>query len=231
MCPLLFIKVASIMPIIKFILISIFAHCLLMWVVFSEKDINMVVRNQELTIKLAKNSSLKAEDFRQVKIRKTQINTISSINPTNPSILKLDTKVAPNIVSDEDTQESLSLDSYKELAIKDESVVEDLQLTNEMAPKKYFSTNEVDIKALPISNLDASLVDQSNNSGLPVRLRIFIGFDGKVDSVLKLSANEQDEIFASEIQVLIEKITFLPARKDSVNVDSFQEVEFSFADM
>lgn len=219
------------MNIIKFIFISVFAHCLLIWVVFSEKEINTVVRNQEFIIKLAKDSLLKTEKVKQEKIVKTQINTISNIKPTNPSILKLDIKVNSKIVSVEDTQKVLSLDRYKELAIKGENITKDLQLTNETAPKIYYSTNEVDIKALPINNLDASLMDHSNNSGLPVRLRIFIGFDGKVDSVVRLSAIEQDEIFANEIQVLIEKTTFLPARKEGANVDSFQDVEFSFTDM
>lgn len=92
---------------------------------------------------------------------------------------------------------------------------------------QYFLINEVDIKALPISNIDISMIANIQRTGLPVKLRIYINLFGKVDTIERLSNLEQDEEFLARLEYLLKKTTFLPAKKDGTSVNSVQDVEFS----
>ena len=92
---------------------------------------------------------------------------------------------------------------------------------------KYYSINEVDIKALPVSNIDISMVSDIERSGLPIKLRIYINVFGKIDKIERLSNALQDEEFLNRIEFLLKETAFLPAKKNGVNVDFVQEIELS----
>ena len=92
---------------------------------------------------------------------------------------------------------------------------------------KYYSINEVDIKALPVSNIDISMVSDIERSGLPIKLRIYINVFGKIDNIERLSNALQDEEFLNRIEFLLKETAFLPAKKDGVNVDFVQDIELS----
>ena len=92
---------------------------------------------------------------------------------------------------------------------------------------KYYSINEVDIKALPVSNIDISMVSDIERSGLPIKLRIYINVFGKIDKIERLSNALQDEEFLNRIEFLLKETAFLPAKKNGLNVDFVQEIELS----
>ena len=92
---------------------------------------------------------------------------------------------------------------------------------------KYYSINEVDIKALPVSNIDISMVSDIERSGLPIKLRIYINVFGKIDNIERLSNAPQDEEFLNRIEFLLKETAFLPAKKNGVNVDFVQDIELS----
>jgi len=94
--------------------------------------------------------------------------------------------------------------------------------------KGYWSTSDTERKALPISNIDLSMINGQFVSGLPISLRIFISEFGRVTKIEKMNVLPQDEDFARRIEDLLYELTFIPAKKDGVDVASYQEVEFSF---
>jgi hypothetical protein len=100
-------------------------------------------------------------------------------------------------------------------------------IETDLSELRYFSINEVDIKALPISNIDMSMIANIPRTGQPVKLRIYISLLGKIDTIERLSNLEQDEEFLVRLEYLLKETTFLPAKKNGTSVSSVQDVEFS----
>lgn len=101
--------------------------------------------------------------------------------------------------------------------------------TSQSAPlADYLSEQDVEIKALPVSNIDHSKLTDVFISGLPIKMRLYINSEGRVMKVEKLAVLEQDH----ELQVALEKIlpemTFIPAKKNGLAVNSYQDIAFSF---
>jgi len=94
--------------------------------------------------------------------------------------------------------------------------------------KGFYSTKEVEMKALPISNLDISMFNGQFISGLPIKMRLYINASGSVVKIERLEILEQDAPLANRLEALLYTLTFLPARKDSLAVNSYQDVAFSF---
>ncbi|MEZ0315444.1 MAG: hypothetical protein ACAH10_00995 [Methylophilaceae bacterium] len=93
----------------------------------------------------------------------------------------------------------------------------------------YFSTRDIERKALPVSNIDLSMLSKEFISGLPIRLRLYISASGRVAKIDKLEVLPQDEEFALSIEDLLYQTTFLAAKKDGLDVPSYQDIEFSFS--
>lgn len=211
------------MTIVKCILISFLAHGLLMWISWPKKEINVEQPSKQFEIVLTKNEPLKLIGHSKNKM----VAPLTKYLPRNDLIIK-----KPFIKhNNKKLQKSLIASVNKifsENAVLQMPILEDLILNEVADHQKYYATNEVDIKALPINNIDASLVEQFAYTSMPLKLRLFINVNGRIDRVENLSVLEQDEEFFKKIEQLLKETTFLPARKESVNVDSFQDVEFSF---
>ncbi len=65
-------------------------------------------------------------------------------------------------------------------------------------------------------------------SGLPIKLRLYINAFGHVVRIDSHDVLEQDLLMAKRLEDLLRQITFLPAKRNGGNVDSYQDVEFSF---
>lgn len=124
----------------------------------------------------------------------------------------------------ESTASKVEIDSNFELTATslDESNIE-----TDISRVRYYSINEVDIKALPISNIDISMVSDIKRTGLPIKLRIYVNVFGKIDKIERLSNTPQDEEFLTRIEFLLKETAFLPAKKNGVNVDFVQDIELS----
>lgn len=107
------------------------------------------------------------------------------------------------------------------------SNIEDSSIEPDVSTIRYYSINEVDIKALPISNIDVSMVSDIERTGLPIKLRIYINVSGRIDKIERLSNSEQDEEFLTRIEFLLKETAFLPAKKNGANVDFVQDIELS----
>ncbi len=95
--------------------------------------------------------------------------------------------------------------------------------------KEYFASNQVDIEALPINNIDAAMLDNIAYQGLQVKLRIFINASGNVDYVEPIkTALTQNAVLSRRISGLLYRVQFTPARRKAVDVKSFQEIAYDF---
>lgn len=65
-------------------------------------------------------------------------------------------------------------------------------------------------------------------SGMPVRLRLYINASGKVVDIVRKYGLEQDEKMISRLESLLYQMTFMPARKNELDVSSYQDIEFNF---
>ena len=92
----------------------------------------------------------------------------------------------------------------------------------------YLSVDEIDRKALPQSSLSESDSVGKFSSGLPIKLRLYINLFGRLVKIERIKVLDQDDFFASQLEQQLYGITFLPARRNGVDVDSYQEIEFSF---
>ena len=92
----------------------------------------------------------------------------------------------------------------------------------------YLSADEIDRKALPQTSLSESDSVGRFSSGLPIKLRLYINLFGRLVKIERIKVLDQDDFFASQLEEQLYGITFLPARRNGVDVDSYQEIEFSF---
>ncbi len=94
--------------------------------------------------------------------------------------------------------------------------------------ENYYSPTNVELIALPTSNLDSSMFSGQFISGLPIKLRLYINAFGRIVKVDYIDLLEQDLRMANRLEDLLRQITFLPAKRNGASVDSYQDVEFSF---
>ncbi|QVL44912.1 MAG: hypothetical protein KFB94_06290 [Methylophilaceae bacterium] len=113
---------------------------------------------------------------------------------------------------------------------------ENAQVINEAKQKKrghdanvvFYSNQEVDRKALPQSTIDELALNAIPYSGLPISLRLFINMAGRLVKIERIGVLAQDDLFVSTLEQLLFKTVFLPARRDRMDVNSYQDVQFSF---
>jgi hypothetical protein len=113
---------------------------------------------------------------------------------------------------------------------------ENTQVINKAKQKKrghdanvvFYSNQEVDRKALPQSTIDELALNAIPYSGLPIRLRLFINMAGRLVKIERIGVLAQDDLFVSTLEQLLFKTAFLPARRDRMDVNSYQDVQFSF---
>lgn len=103
-----------------------------------------------------------------------------------------------------------------------------LQINNDMPLNQYYSTKDTDRKALPVGNIDTAMLQGEVIDNFPLQFRIYIDYKGKVKSIEQLAVLEQDKPLANKLEHLLYDLTFIPAKKNGVEVNSYQDVEFSF---
>lgn len=92
----------------------------------------------------------------------------------------------------------------------------------------YLSEQDVEIKALPSSNIDHTELNDIFVSGLPIKIRIYISGEGRVVKIDRLDTLAQDFQLQEALEKILLAMSFLPAQKNGMAVNSYQEVAFSF---
>ncbi len=92
----------------------------------------------------------------------------------------------------------------------------------------FYATSDLERKALPISNIDTEMLGDVVITGIPLRLRIYIDANGRVKKIEELAILEQDRELANKLESLLMETAFLAAKKDGLDVNSYQDIEFNF---
>lgn len=90
----------------------------------------------------------------------------------------------------------------------------------------YYTTNQVAIQALPITTLYVDSLKDLLSSGLPIKVRVYISRFGHVIKLEPLAVSELDSAVIIKLTEILQETGFLPAKKDGLDVDSYQDLEF-----
>ena len=98
----------------------------------------------------------------------------------------------------------------------------------------YLSPKDVEMPALPIVNIDLSMLSGDFDSAhlqqsLPIQLRLYIDEFGQVVRVERIGmVLAQDETMANALEESLKNVKFTPAKRAALEVKSYQEVAFDF---
>lgn len=95
----------------------------------------------------------------------------------------------------------------------------------------FYSIKEIDRKALPQTSVNQEVLNPIPYSGLPIQLRLFVNATGHLVKIERIGVLAQDDFFVSELEQLLYQIPFLPARRHEMDVNSYQDAQFSFGQL
>lgn len=99
---------------------------------------------------------------------------------------------------------------------------------------RYFSPKEVEIQALPVVNVDLSMLTTHKNAAelqqsLPIQLRLYIDEFGQVAKIERIAiVLPQDAEMATQLEAQLKEVKFTPAKREFTDVKSYQDVAFDF---
>lgn len=150
----------------------------------------------------------------------------------NPLAKKLSPILAANKseIIQLNAQDEIESIATSEFAITQENSLETVNKAEatKVDISNYYAIENVDRKALPQLNIDESKIKSSTYSGLPIKLRLFINARGQLVKIVQIAALDQDKEYIAQLEKLLFELVFMPAKKDSMDVDSYQDVQFSF---
>lgn|GEM_PF-2230609 len=198
----------SVMRIFIFILISsLFHFVLVQYFHFTFDEVSIVNKQESLSAVLLKNNLLNSKSVNQ------KLNEPAKTEPVEvkkESDLNIQAKYSNPVL--EAPHQALDLNHNQEL----------IKLND------YYSNTEVDRKALPQMNIDQSMLANEVSSGLPIKLRLYINAFGRVVKVEPIALLDQDALFAENLAKLLFEVRFLPAKREGLDVDSYQDLQLSF---
>ncbi|MDI1360753.1 hypothetical protein [Methylotenera sp.] len=96
----------------------------------------------------------------------------------------------------------------------------DISGTEEL--KQYYKVSEVDMSAIPQHGIESPI---SEYKLLEVyQLGVFINKNGSVDKVVNLIEGKKPQLFYTKIEEQVKNLTFIPAKKNGIEVDSYIEI-------
>lgn len=95
------------------------------------------------------------------------------------------------------------------------------------AETTHLPTAALEMRPMPRSAPDESLIEDVRKSGLPIRVRVFVEADGRVSSVDVLSAAMGDEDAALGVAAMFRDTAFIPGRMAGRDVASFIDIEIA----
>lgn len=102
-----------------------------------------------------------------------------------------------------------------------------VELKNESG-ELYLSSKDVDIQALPMNNIDASMLPAAMQN-TQVKLRLYIDELGKVVRIEPIKSQlYQDQALEAALSDRLTHISFTPAKRNGLDVKSYQEVAYDF---
>jgi hypothetical protein len=199
--PYLFTRVY--MRIFIFLLISILVHLVVVSLCFTIHDVPNIDKREVLSV---------------VVVKENTVNTLTSSKKLNAAI---------NVQEALETTTKAIVSSHA-VSIQHEALNDTQNMDIATNLTNYYANTEVDRKALPQMNIDQSMLPVEDSSGLPIKLRLYINAYGMVVKVEPISVLDQDVIFVEKLAKLLYEIRFLPAKREGLDVDSYQDLLLSF---
>lgn len=94
----------------------------------------------------------------------------------------------------------------------------------ELKNRQYYKSSEVDMSAIPIHGIEPPTTTSESKLLEVYQLRVFINKNGIVDQVVNLNANSAPQLFYSQVEVQVKNLSFIPAKKNGVEVDSYIDI-------
>jgi hypothetical protein len=94
-----------------------------------------------------------------------------------------------------------------------------------ISTSKYIAASELDVAPVARSTPDESVLIGIAASGLPVRLRVYVGSEGTVSHVEVLQGAQVDDAFADAVRSMLIATAFVPGRRAGIDVASYLDVE------
>jgi len=146
----------------------------------------------------------------------------------NSGTFKPSVAVAAKIASTEKTAISDKNSPQRLMPLINETNKNDPLKTHKDIKDAYYSIREVDIEALPINNIDASMLPTSIQN-VQIKLRLFIDEFGHIARIEPIKSQlYQDESLEMALSEQLTQLNFTPARRKGVDVKSFQDVAYDF---
>lgn len=142
---------------------------------------------------------------------------------SKPNLSATENNIAPQKISTQDNSNRLS-----------ESMLSKTLASLEVNSPRYFSPKEVEIQALPVVNVNLSMLTIQKNvtelqQSLPIQLRLYIDEFGQVAKIERIAiVLPQDAEMATQLETLLKEVQFTPAKRAFTDVKSYQDVAFDF---
>jgi hypothetical protein len=151
---------------------------------------------------------------------------------SKPKDLPVENKQSPIALSERSDNVYALVGNNHKVQVKPQEPHQGLPLTenakntsnSKITQQQYFKPSEVDIRAIPVHGIEPPIPTTVNKLLVAYTLRVFINKNGYVDQVVNLSKDNVEQIFYSNIEEQIKKLTFIPAKKNGVEVDSYIEI-------
>ncbi len=94
------------------------------------------------------------------------------------------------------------------------------------AVEGFMSPRYLDVVARPRSAPDTTILEGLPWSGVPMRLRLFVGATGSVVDVMVLHASDEEDV-VQRVRKMFLETAFVAARSNGVDVASYKDVEIT----
>lgn len=93
----------------------------------------------------------------------------------------------------------------------------------------FLRASTLDRRPLPASEPDTDMLNGSTSTGLPIKLRLFIGSTGHVLRIDVLAADEGDAQFIVQLKQMFFATRYIPGRLNGRDVDAYTDIQLNAA--
>jgi len=97
-------------------------------------------------------------------------------------------------------------------------------------PSTFLPSSEMERGAVPASEPDSQLLNGVENTGLPIRLRLYVDKHGAVKDIHTLQADDMDAMAVERLKTMFYATTFIPARREGKDMSSYMDIELNLTD-
>jgi hypothetical protein len=96
-------------------------------------------------------------------------------------------------------------------------------------PSTFLPSSEMERGAVPASEPDSQFLNGVENTGLPIRLRLYVDKHGVVKDIHTLQADDMDAMAVERLKAMFYATTFIPARREGKDMSSYMDIELNLA--